>query len=72
MKSFVGLPETGFLRLPAVLALIGLGRTRWLNGVKAGEFPAPVRLTKRAVAWRAEDVKNLIDRLGSGQGGGHK
>jgi predicted DNA-binding transcriptional regulator AlpA len=54
------LPETGFLRLPAVLSLIPIGKTTWWNGVKTGRFPAPVKLGPRITAWRAEDIHAYI------------
>jgi predicted DNA-binding transcriptional regulator AlpA len=57
------IPETGFLRLPQVLSVIPLGKTCWWEGVKAGRFPKPVKLTERCTAWRAEDIRELITRL---------
>jgi len=54
------LPTTGFLRLPAVLSLIPVGRSTWWAGVKAGRYPAPVKLGARITAWRAEDLAALI------------
>ena len=57
------IPETGFLRLPQVLSVIPLGKTSWWLGVKTGRFPKPVKLSPRCTAWRAEDIRNLIDRL---------
>lgn len=39
------------LRLPAVLQLTGLSRSVLLDLEKRGEFPASVRISKRAVAW---------------------
>ncbi len=57
------IPETGFMRLKQVLALIPLGKTCWLDGVKSGRFPKPVKLSARATAWRAEDIRNLIRNL---------
>lgn len=56
--------DTGFLRLPDVLELIPVGKTCWWEGVKKGRFPKPVKLSVRCVAWRAEDIKSLIDQLG--------
>lgn len=55
------LPETGFLRLPEVLKLIPIGKTTWWNGVRSGRFPKPVKLGTRMTAWRAEDIRSLID-----------
>ena len=52
------------MRLPAVLEVVPLSRSGWLAGVKAGKFPAPVRLSERVVAWRASDIQALIDGAG--------
>jgi prophage regulatory protein len=57
------IPETGFLRLPQVLAFIPLGKTSWWKGVKSGRFPKPVKLSARCSAWRAEDIRELVKRL---------
>lgn len=54
------LPETGFLRLPAILELIPIGKsTLWL-WVKQGKFPKPFKLGQRTTAWRVEDVNLFI------------
>ena len=55
------IPETGFLRLPQVLSVIPLGKTCWWEGVKAGRFPKPVKLSARCTAWRVEDIRELIE-----------
>ena len=64
------LPEIGYLRLPQIIgdkkanppipALIPVGKTTWLDGVKSGRFPKPVKLGAKTVAWRIEDIKKLI------------
>ncbi|MBU1040210.1 MAG: AlpA family phage regulatory protein [Proteobacteria bacterium] len=59
------IPTTGFLREPAVLSLIPVGRSTWWAGVKAGRYPKPVKLGARMTAWRAEDIRVLIDSLGA-------
>lgn len=61
------LPETGFLRLDQVLALIPVGRASWWAGVKSGRYPRPVKLAPRTTAWCVEDVRALIEQL-SGKG----
>lgn len=40
-----------YIRRPAVEELTGLGRTTIYKLMSAGQFPRPVRLTGRAVAW---------------------
>ena len=57
------LPEIGFVRLPDVLRVIPLRKTSWWKGVKSGRFPKPVKLSARCTAWRAEDIRDLIQRL---------
>jgi prophage regulatory protein len=57
------IPETGFLRLAQVLSVIPLGKTSWWEGVKAGRFPKPIKLSARCTAWRAEDIRELIETL---------
>lgn len=54
------LPEIGFLRLPAVLHLIPVGKSSWWEGVKNGRYPKPVKLNPRTTAWKVEDIKGLI------------
>jgi len=54
------LPSTGFMRLPAVLTIIPVGRSTWWAGIKLGRYPAPVKLGPRMTAWRAEDIAALV------------
>jgi prophage regulatory protein len=46
-----------FVRLPAVLATTGLGRSTIYRLVAEGSFPSPVKLGRRAVAWRWTDIE---------------
>jgi prophage regulatory protein len=57
------IPETGFLRLTQVLSVIPIGKTSWWEGVKAGRFPKPIKLTPRCTAWRVDDIRELIKSL---------
>jgi len=62
------IPETGFLRLPDVLQLIPISRSGWYRGIAEGRYPKGCRLSKNTAAWRAEDISELISKLGE-QGG---
>ena len=57
------LPPEGFIRLPIALAVLGIGRTSFLAGVKDGKYPQPVRLGPRITAWRVEDIRAVIARF---------
>jgi len=44
------------LRMPDVIARVGLRRTAIYDMVKLGTFPAPVKLGRRCVAWPSDAV----------------
>jgi prophage regulatory protein len=51
-------PLPPVLRLPAVLLATGLGRSTVYRMIAERTFPAPVKLAKRAVGWRQDDVRS--------------
>lgn len=54
--STVNQPEQ-FLRLPQVKSLLGFSATSTIYRLMAtGELPAPVKIGRRAVAWKAADI----------------
>jgi prophage regulatory protein len=46
-----------FLRIGVVVRLTGLGRSTIYRLMADEQFPSPVRLTKRVVAWRRSDLE---------------
>lgn len=55
------------LRLPDVCALVSLGKSSIYEGVKAGTFPAPIKLSRRAVCWPAASIDAWItERIKAG------
>jgi len=73
------LPETGFVRLsniigdakadPPIPAIIPVSRSTWLEGVKNGRYPRPVKLGPRIAAWRVSDIRDLISHGINGRNG---
>lgn len=59
------IPETGFLRLPQVLGVFPVSRSTWWAGVREGRYPQGVKLSRYTTAWRAEDIRDLIERTGA-------
>ena len=45
-----------FVRMAAVVRMTGLGRSRICRLMAEDKFPSPVRLARRAVAWRRIDL----------------
>lgn len=49
------------IRLPAALALVGLGRSAWLELVQKRKAPQPVKINGcRATLWVESEVKAFI------------
>ncbi|HEY1979306.1 MAG TPA: AlpA family phage regulatory protein [Xanthobacteraceae bacterium] len=65
---FDPLPAIGYLRqsqlIPAIFPFSSA--TLWRK-VKAGTFPKPVKLGTRITAWRVEDIRALIAKVGDAQ-----
>ena len=50
------LPETGYLRLPEVLKLLGISRSTFYAGIKAGKYHKPVKVGKRVSVWKVKGI----------------
>ena len=48
------------MRLPAVLATIGMSRGWVLLNIKSGVFPAPIKLGAKAVGWRSSSIREWL------------
>lgn len=51
-------------RRPAVEKATGLSRSSIYQMMQDGTFPRPIKLGKRAVGWRAEDLENWLKEKG--------
>lgn len=40
--------------------LLPISKSTWLNGVRSGKFPKPVKLGPKTTVWRVEDIRALI------------
>ena len=55
-------PMTDFLlRLPDVIARVGLSRSTIYRATANGGFPRPLKLTAQTVAWRESEINAWID-----------
>lgn len=61
MTEYFTMADRGFMRLPAILKLIPVGRSTWWAGVKDGRFPKGVKIGKNTTAWRCEDIMKLVE-----------
>jgi predicted DNA-binding transcriptional regulator AlpA len=69
----VQLPEIGFLKLRQIIGLpkqvipapiIPVSKSKWYAGVKSGIYPRPVKFGERAVGWRVQDIRQLVESMG--------
>ena len=67
MPKRIDLPETGFVRLPSILAILPLSKSSWWQGCREGRFPKPVKIGPRITAWSVESIRELIHRLASSE-----
>jgi predicted DNA-binding transcriptional regulator AlpA len=59
--THLGVPiHDRILRLPEVLAMVGIGRTLLLGMVKNQQFPAPLKLSARIRGWRLSAVLAFV------------
>lgn len=49
------------LRRPAVEEAVGLGRSTIYAMMAAGEFPRPILVGRRAVAWRESEILRWLE-----------
>ena len=61
IKQIIGSPKS----IPPIPALLPIGRTTFLNRVKSGEYPQPIKLGVKSTAWRVEDILELISKVGA-------
>jgi len=68
----ITIEETAYLRLRQIVgdpsknipAIIPVSKSTWWAGVKSGRYPQPVKLSERTTAWKASDIKALIESIG--------
>jgi prophage regulatory protein len=59
MTSYGTKPDR-ILRWPEVKEQTGLSRTTAWREVRAGRFPAPIKLTDHAIGWRQSDLDDWL------------
>ena len=59
----------GYLMVPKILrrnqleANLGISRSTIYQMMASGEFPKPLKIGRRAVGWRAEDIEKWLDNM---------
>jgi len=57
------LHEKRYLQLKSVLELIPISRSTWYKWVQLGIAPQPTHISLRVAAWKAQEIKELLDEM---------
>ena len=49
-----------YLRMQEITGRLGLARSTVYKLIQAGEFPPPIKLTRRTSAWREADIEAFL------------
>lgn len=52
---------TQVIKLPEVLQLTKVSKSKWYGEIKKGNAPKPIKLGDRAVAWVMDDVTEWLE-----------
>lgn len=55
-----------FVREKEILARFPVSRAHWWRGIKAGDHPQPVKLSKAITAWRRDEIEAFLESLAAG------
>jgi prophage regulatory protein len=59
--QLLGGHDAPYLRIAGVMGVTGLGRSTIYRLMAEEQFPPPLRLTRRLVAWRRTDVEHWFE-----------
>lgn len=48
------------IRLPEVLDMVGMKKTKWYGGIKKGIYPQAIKRSPRDVVWRFSDIQQVV------------
>jgi predicted DNA-binding transcriptional regulator AlpA len=61
------LPETGFVRLRTILAILPVSRSTFYAWIAAGKVKRPRKLGPKISAWPASEIRDLIASFEGGR-----
>lgn len=60
--SFEAQPKR-LIRMPQVMDMTGMGKSTIYAKIREGEFPRPLKISNRHVAWDAYEITTWIENL---------
>jgi len=59
--------NASYVRLHTILEIFPISKSTWWLGIREGRFPKGIKLSSNITAWRAEDIRQLIESIGKNQ-----
>lgn len=56
------MPLATHLRLPELIQRLGIARSTIYKLIQDGDFPKPVKITRRTSAWNEDEVQAYLNR----------
>lgn len=54
------------LKLPEILAMLGIRKTKFYDLVKQGKIPSAIKPSPRAAFWKQSDINSVMNEIASG------
>lgn len=61
--------EERLLKLPEVLSTLGMKKTAFYAGIKAGKYPKPIKRSPRDTVWPMSVIQKIVSDTIAGGGG---
>lgn len=55
------LDEFAFMRLPEILKVFPVSKSKWWEGVRIQRYPKSIKLGPRVTVWRKSDIRKLLE-----------
>ena len=52
--------EDRLIKLPEVLATLGMRKSKWYDGIKAGKYPKPIKRGRRDTVWPMSVIQKIV------------
>ncbi|MDL2271810.1 AlpA family phage regulatory protein [Desulfovibrio sp. OttesenSCG-928-I05] len=62
-KSPLSLPDEGFIRLPQLISVLGIQKSKIWDMIKAEQLPAPKKLGYKTSVWDVREIREVIERI---------
>lgn len=60
LANFQVMPDSGYIRLPVVMAVLGVSRSTVLRACANGTLPKPIKITERLNAWSVKAIREHL------------